>query len=766
MADVESNNTNIESIYKVNYIINGSIDTIYVFNGGKDKATNEIFNTNEIENIDTNKIKVVYSKQQIHLDDSIGMIKLKILNQLKKTISLDEIYLYCQKNETFNSVSLYQSLTQNKKLLLTNVRLKQFVSNIVSQEDGAKFEGVKSVEGEKDVYDYDDIVEMKLDDKKFIVNKVLGQKFFIVENEYPFVVNPYDVQRYDSFLERNSRKSLSTLNSHLLLNTGKIVNNNIYLCLAQDVLNYSENKSIPQDLTLKIYYPFLYENNINNLDDLKSSQSELVKKNEKYLNDSTIDYFNTIDMFYNIHNLRKSELNYLGKGIKYLKAVIKPIYKINIPLEILFKILHATQENPLIKYNPSSRQENIYRLFTDKIATDGRKIPYLKKGLLFKLIKNIGKTKSVSVYINTDIDTGVSQFICDFDENGFITITCELEKVMNEEGINELFQKNINPIIEEISNFLEQSGYKLSLFDTIKSTNIEIKQLTYECNIKIKHAINLDSYKGCISSIFNNESSSFKKDIHLRFKRVSNFNKVTSQEAFIMEKSSEGYRGNEIVDALLENFQDDLNRAQAEELVQKVANEIQLERGVKKIDIKIKDNPGFKTIIQLEQKTGVITIRVENINDIFYLDTIPIYLDSIIRITQDKNTTKYPTKKINEICSSEEKVEIKMLDIISPVESQLSELEIPSIDEENEDIEYTKMSDAAKSYSYSDDENRPKNALDLFFDDEDEEDDEANEDSEASIKSDDETINKEGGNLNSSDDNEENDENDENDETF
>jgi len=222
-----------------------------------------------------------------------------------------------------------------------------------------------------------------------------------------------------------------------------------------------------------------------------------------------------------------------------------------------------------------------------------KKIPYLKKGLIFKLIKNIGKTKSVSVYINTDVDTNINQFICEFDENGFITIICELEKAMNESRINELFKNNINPIIQEISNFLEQSGYKISLFETIKSDNIEIKQLTYESNIKIKHAINLDTYKGCISSIFNNESSSFKKDIHLRFKRVSNFNKVTSQEAFIMEKSAEGYRGNEIVDALLENFQDDLNRSQAEELVQKVANEIQLERGVKKNRYKNKRQSWF-----------------------------------------------------------------------------------------------------------------------------------------------------------------------------
>jgi hypothetical protein len=721
-------------IYKVKKLKNNIIETIYVFNGGdKDNNSNKIFNDNEVKNIENNKINVVYSKEQIHLDDSIGMIKIKILNEIKKSISIDELYLYCQKQETFNSVSLYQTLTQNKKLSLTKVRLNQFISNIVSEEDGKELLTDKVNKMEKDVYDYDDIAELKLDDKKIIMNKVLGQKFFIIENEYPFVVNPFDVKSYDPFLERNSRKSLSTLNSHLLLNSGNIINNSIYLCLAEDVLNYSEKNNTPQDLTLKIYYPFLYENNINNLEDLTSKQGELIKKNDKYLNDSTIDYFNTIDMFYDIYNLRKNELNYVDKGIKYLKAVIKPIYKINIPLELLFKILHATQENPLIKYNPSSRQENIYRLFTDKIATDGRKIPYLKKASIFKIIKNIGKTKSVSVYININSENvTVNQFICEFDENGFVTIICELDKPMNETVMNELLKENINPIIQEVSNFLEQSGYKFNLFETIKSDNIEIKQLTYECNIKIKHAINLDSYKGCISSVFNNESSSFKKDIHLRFKRVSNFNKVTSQEAFILEKSAQGFRGDEIIDALLENFQDDLNREQAEELVEKVANEIQIERGVKKIDIKIKDNPGFKTTIQLEAKTGIITISVENINDIFYLDTIPIYLDSIIRITQDKKSTKYPTKKINSICSSGEKVDIKIVDIISPVESQLSELEIPSIDEENENIEYTKINDSSID-SYADDEDRPKNALDLFFDEDD--DDEENEDENAENKS-------------------------------
>jgi hypothetical protein len=48
--------------------------------------------------------------------------------------------------------------------------------------------------------------------------------------------------------------------------------------------------------------------------------------------------------------------------------------------------------------------------------------------------------------------------------------------------------------------------------------------------------------------------------INLRFKRVSNYSKFNSQEAFILEKSEQGLRGDQIIEALLENFKDDLNR--------------------------------------------------------------------------------------------------------------------------------------------------------------------------------------------------------------
>ena len=711
-------------IYKVKHLVNGLIHSIYIFYGKKpieneDEIFNKIFTDEENEQIKSQRISIKFSEQQIHFDDSIGTIKIKILNELKNNNSLDELYLYCQKNEKLNTVSLYQSLTQNNKLPLTKVRLEQFISNIISDENGNKIK----IPEDKEIYSFDDIFQMNLDNKKYIVNKVLGQKFFIVENEYPFVCNPYDVEGYDKFFEKTARKSLTTLNSHLLLNSGEIIDNSIYLCLTEDVVTYLSRKDISEEATIKIYYPFLYNKNINNIEDLNTDRSKLIENNKKIINSKTFETFDNIDMFYDVFSLRKNELNYVNKGIKYIKAIMRPEFEIKIPLEIIFKIIHATQDNPLIKYNPSSRQENVYRIFTDKNSTDGRKIPYLKKSVIFKLMKNIARTKSVSIYIETKFNENVQIIICEFDEEGFITIITEFKNVVNINEINNLFKQTVNPIIQEIKSFLEQSGYKLNIFNSLSDDNIEIKQLTYETQIMIKKPLNIDTYKGCISSIFINETNTLKGNLlNLRFKRVSNYSKFNSQEAFILEKSEQGLRGDQIIEALLENFSDDLNRQQAVEMVRKIANELEIERGARKSDIKIKENPGFKTTILLEKESGIITITTENINNINYLYTLPIYFDTIVRLTQDKKSTNYPIKSINKLCLSGEKKDIFIKDIISSTEESASNSETPYLDQDDEEVQYTKF----KKLEID----KPKGALSLFFDDEDDDNDDVDDDDE------------------------------------
>ena len=739
-------------IYKVNHLVDNKIQTIYIFNGKKikhDKKTEEtetlfaeIFTEKEREYIQKFKPTIHFLEESIHLDDTIAVIKMKILNLFKNNESMEEIYLFCNKLEELQSKTIYRILTQNKKTALTKLRLDLVLKNIISFSDKDKDTFAPfDFSSNKEVYDYEDILSLKLEDKKCVINKILGQKISFLENEYPFIVNPYNVRSFDSFFEKNTRKSLLQLNNQLLFNTGNILDNNIYLCFAKDVLKYFNTNDFKHDDDdsnfFKIYYPFLYSRNIHSLEELNESREKLIEKNQKLLNEKTIDLFKTVDMFYNVYNLRKTDLTYLNKGIKSLKIILKPKISIFIPLEIIFKLIHATESIPLIKLNPSSRQENIFRLFTDGIATDGRKIPYLKKGTIFKFIRTIGKTKSVHLYIETKFEEfglGLEKKIplfCEFDENGFISIFTEFDNEMaglfNETQVDELFKKSVNPIIEEINNYLEQSGYKMDTFHHLRDENVEIQQLTYETNIQITKKINLEKIQGCISAIFNNESSSLKKEMYLRFKRVSNFNKVSSQEAFILEKRQEGLRPDEIVQALLYNFKGELSKKDAEELIKKVANEAQLEKGAFKKEIKIKNNPGFKTILLVDPKSSSVKITVENINDIHYLQTIPIYLDTLIRLTQDKKSSSFPLKEIDLLCSSEkEDLPVDMVEI--PVlESILPDSEIPILEEEEEG-EGEEAEAEEEEEEEEDDEN--KNAFGLFFGNDDEEEEEEEEEQE------------------------------------
>jgi hypothetical protein len=402
-------------IYKVNHLVGDKIDTIYIFYGEnaeinskfeevkRDSTINEfkdpitdslIFNEEELKTLRENPdIKVIFSFQQIFSDDSIGTIKLKIVNEFGKIFSPEEIYMFCMKKEILNPVNIYKTLTQNNKLLLTNTRLNQFLTNIIRGEDDDVINKT-----DKEIYTYDDILALNISGKKFWVAKVLGQKFFIVDNEYPFVCNPFEVVEYDSFIERASRKSLTTLNSHVLLSNGDFIGNNIYLCLAKDVLENAERKDLDQLTTIKLYFPFLLKKQeIHSLSELVDKEQILVDESNKLVNKQTIETFNSVNLFYDMYKERKSELNYKNSGITSIKLSIIPDYVIKIPLDIIFKLIHATERNPLIKFNPATRRENIYRLYVDKISKDGRKIPFLSKAIIFKLMQTIGRSKSVSV---------------------------------------------------------------------------------------------------------------------------------------------------------------------------------------------------------------------------------------------------------------------------------------------------------------------------------------------------------------------------------
>jgi hypothetical protein len=681
----ENTITSIHVFYGNNYIVgNNKLNELFLENPNNELFLN-IFDNDELNYIKKNNVKVVFSQQEIHPDDSIAAIKIKIMEDFSNTFSLEEIYLFAVKEETLNPINIYQSLKQKKinapslisnpsdrkqvnrmvtkKIELTKPRLMQFLSNIVS--DNICPSPVHFNLPSNSTYSYDDIVSLNLTEKKYSVTKALGQKYSLIDNEYPFISNPFVVENFDELIEKYARKSLTSLNSNLLMNTGKITKNNIYLCLAEDVLENIKKRNLSEQICIKIYYPSLFKDDVFSLNLLNNKRQTLIEKSLKQVNDSTFEMFSSVDLFYDMYKERKEELNYKSSGIKHIKLVIHPTYEIKIPLDVIFKIVHAERNKPLVKFNPAiRRQENIFRIYTDKIAKDGRKIPFLSKADINSLMKIMGKGKSVSVYIQHQYERKkYNKIFCEFEENGNIQIECEFEQILSVERINEIFKIAVNPVIDEVKTYIEKSGYTINLFNNIYDDNVSIKQMTYETSVQIKTNVKIDDLVGCVSSVFLVESKNFKKGIEMRFKRVSNFNKTTSQEAFIVEQIDNKVSGIDIIKGLVENYK--MSEPEARELLSKYASELEVEKGARKSDTKVKINPGFKTVVALKKNTDIVTITVDGINDIQYLETIPIYLDSFVRLSQNVSSTGVPQKVIQKLCNTGAKKDIIVKDVIS-----------------------------------------------------------------------------------------------------
>ena len=633
------------NFYKVNQINKkGKIKSIYVFNTTSEKYNKEdVFSKDELDAIQINNTQVILSSQEIHIDDTIQMIKTKILNEFNNSFSTDEMYLFCKTSEILYTEKVFQFLTKKRSNNITQDRLHTFLSNIDEDID-IPFNDFK------EIYNYNDILEFNLGTDPHIVYKALGQKYFMGDNVNLISTNPFQIISNDLYSNRNIR-SYPNIDNKLLLTSGEIVENNIYLCLAKDVMKYLKDNNLTEIYIIKAYYPKLFDHKIYNTTELKNN---LIRTNH----DNKLDYFKSVDLFYDIYNESKDvkKLKYLMKGITFVHFIIHPIASINIPLEIIFKLLHATETLPLIKNNISSKQENIYRLYTPNISIDGRKIPSLNKATIFNFMNSLGITKSLSLYIKCK-DENISNLTCEINEHGAVTVMIKMKNALFETQLNEIIKTQINPIIKDVNTILQDT--KITMFDMLRDIHVELKQMTYETKIHVKSRnINFKPYIGCLSDIFSGDLNKPEIMKIMRYKRVSNFKKLNTHTAFVLEKIKEIKNQHmeeetivkEIAKDLLLNFKNEFTTESAVHFV----NEIYFDLKKKKIrrnNINISDNPGFKTVINIDANSGILNIVMENVDDILYLLTIPIYIDTLVRILFFSESMSAPLLEKLKLCS-------------------------------------------------------------------------------------------------------------------
>ena len=489
-------------VFKIHYINDDITKKIMIFCGDNEKYHKEhldqILNKKEFEQLEKNNVEIVFVNDYIHKDDTIENIKLKII-KYDDSITFEEIYLFGNQLKNLNIANILKTIETSdydENILIYNIKsnIDDDIFNKFLDFDSSEQMHIKDI--------------LYIENEKILVKVPIGQKFNCENYIFYNSVSPFDIKTEKNIL---NNKVIRTNGDFLF--EYDIFNNDIYLC------KFSEKNILKK--IVELYYYYLYEQNIfdtesydSNFTKLKSSSLKLVSNKAKYNESINEIYKNYSDVEFK---------KYVSQmGITSIKLKIFSVNNMFVPLDLIFKSLHSTEEFPLLKLNLGPKIEKLFRIYSKGTSIDGRKIPYLKKSEIAKIQRSIGNHKGLTIYI---IVKKMAYFI-ELRNNGDMFIFYENEKHITMDKLNKLFQYGINKILTVIKNKFEKNGYKINFFTDIYSSNISILDCNYIYNLNTSSKIKLK--KGnCLSNIFE-----IKSNTAMLFKKVKNYNELNEDDGF------------------------------------------------------------------------------------------------------------------------------------------------------------------------------------------------------------------------------------------
>lgn len=751
-------------IYKVCFLdSNGIPKRTIVFEGRTREITkdDEVFSEEEHLQLSIDQPEIISSKQQIHKDDSIRIIKKKIIKELGiNNISYDELYLFSAKRDKLHLLKSFLEMTNNGEIGFNKHMAGQFLMNILTdaQIDKAKILN----EMNQEIYSYETFMKLlnnniESDTETYDLLFPIGRKFSNTR-DYLFSVNPFSIlPGPDIIYQPLATNKLITFDNHLLLNYGNINNNTIYVCFANDVLNYGISNNIPEEYLMNLYFPLLKEKDILSKDALIDSKETLIQQSQLIMTEKSMKIYDIIDLYYNVFYSRKNDIPYLKKGIKSFHLILHPEFQTVLPLDIIFKQFHVNTEIPFIKYNPGSRREGMYRLYSKQRTQNGKKIPFLTKNKITSLSKEPSKGHRIHFYVQNNIDNIPIAVYLDIDFNGNIIVRSEFNDPVDPEYVENILKTVLNPIIEKINRLLESNGYLLSMFEKIDNEFIEIINIEYNYLIDYRYDIKLTEYANFLSTAFEIIDKNIDKGAILKYKRVENYKKMDAIDAMITNifKKNEGEKN--VIEALKVNF-----IMSEEEAILKLRDylnqHIRIGGQFVNKTVDIAENPGFPVVIRTIPFENKLLIEITDINNINFLPILNIYIDSLLRITQYPESTSITKPQIIEMSTNIQKtkdephIDNVIMPDIQPFRLQDDEIEDEGIlfeEEEDDDEE-----------EYQEDEDEGGILFEEEEEDEEINDDDQNEKDKDVGEQDDDEINDDGILFEENDD-EDDDENDE-----
>ena len=545
----------------------------------------------------------------VYNDDTIENIKYKLSTNLDNK-NINSYYLFYKKEVSLNPYDVFNQLSNNNKSIVDYRKLYIFCSNHEI-----------SIPVKKDYYELDDILELNLDGPHVSLEPIGIEKGMFITNPLANIFN-----YYDNIPKTNSNK--------LLLDYGAEI---IYVCFAENTYPLFRKKKLELDHVINIYYPYLFEDGILNLEDIP---------NDSY--DEYVDYNSIID-FHHAKYREHSELHIDEKGISSLYFVLYTKQYFDFPIEIFFKLVQSTMKYPYIKLNPGRKQENVYRLYCPNVSLKGNKSPLFDKARLNKY-KNIIKKNDFVSYVIEDKNCNN---IIEVDSFGNIHYTMTDIKSLSVDEIETIIKRNIDPLIEKLIHFFDPSEKIFNYFTRVHDINVDIIDMKYVYKFPKRNKLEVSKFIKCFSPVFNLIDEA--DNIVLRYKRVSQFNVLDSKQGFLIDLINLQTPRESIVQSFATSFNVSLEEADEALIEILQVHETKDALNQRRV-LRCKNNPGFK--VEISKTETNIVVVVYGITHYEYIDYLDVFIHNLILFSQKVITGE----DILEICKKKVNIKIKEIE--------------------------------------------------------------------------------------------------------
>ena len=239
------------------------------------------------------------------------------------------------------------------------------------------------------------------------------------------------------------------------------------------------------DIANNVLYVCLAEDVMSSDDSIGEFYFPLLSKNKKKRERHHLNLANEskVKLWNDIKRYTPNKLKFVSPwGIKLIHLTITQSVEQSIPLDLIFKNIHSQSMTPIIKYIPSNQKESLYRLYCDNKTEDGTLIPHLDLTQINTYVNELTMSQKNITFL---FQQNGLDIICILNKRGDINLKCDFQNSIKPlSDVQDMISNAVKFVATTTSNLITDGGFKIAQFSTLFDESVIIERLLYSCEIK------------------------------------------------------------------------------------------------------------------------------------------------------------------------------------------------------------------------------------------------------------------------------------------